>query len=187
MYELIYLAFKTDTTRVATYQLGRENGVGISDYLARAVGYRATHHLSHETKKPDGFKNFGIYCRFINEELGRFASRLKATPEPGGEGNMLDHTALLFGSASSAFHLSRNYPLLLIGGRKMGFTQGQYLTDGLGNEKHQATSGISTDAGWRAEMSYTELPLSNLYLTMLHKLGVEAKSFGGSTETLGEV
>ena len=125
MYELIYLAFKTDSTRVATYQFGRENGVGISDYLARAVGFKLTHQLSHETKKPDGYKNFGKYCRFINEELGRFATRLKETPEPGGEGNMLDHTALLFGSASSAFHLSRNYPLLLIGGGKLGVKHGQ--------------------------------------------------------------
>lgn len=187
MYELIYLAFKTDTTRIATYQLGRENGVGISDYLARAVGFKGTHYLSHETKKPDGYKNFGIYCRFINEELGRFASRLKATPEPGGDGNMLDNTALLFGSASSAFHLSRNYPLLLMGGRNMGFKHGQYLKYGQGNDKHQATAGISSDAGWRGEMNYTELPLSNLYLTMLHKLGVEAKTFGGSTETFSEV
>ena len=187
MYELIYLAFKTDTTRTVTYQLGRENGVGISDYLARAVGFKGTHYLSHETKKPDGYKNFGIYCRFINEELGRFAGRLKATPEPGGEGNMLDNTALLFGSASSAFHLSRNYPLLLLGGRNIGFKHGQYLKYGQGNDKHQSTAGISTDAGWRGEMNYTELPLSNLYLTMLHKLGVEAKSFGGSTETFSEV
>lgn len=187
MYELIYLAFKTDTTRIVTYQLGRENGVGISDYLARAVGFKGTHYLSHETKKPDGYKNFGIYCRFINEELGRFASRLKSTPEPGGDGNMLDNTALLFGSASSAFHLSRNYPLLLMGGRNMGFKHGQYLKYGQGNDKHQATAGISTDAGWRGEMSYTELPLSNLYLTMLHKLGVEVKTFGGSAETFSEV
>lgn len=187
MYELIYLAFKTDTTRTATYQLGRENGVGISDYLARAVGYRGAHYLSHETKKPEGYKNFGTYCRFINEELGRFASRLKATSEPGGEGSMLDNTALFFGSASSAFHLSRNYPLILMGGRNMGFKHGQYLKFGQGNDKQQATSGISSDAGWRGEMNYTELPLSNLYLTMLHKLGVEAKSFAGSTETLSEV
>ena len=187
MYELIYLAFKTDSTRVATYQFGRENGVCISDYLARAVGFKLTHQLSHETKKPDGYKNFGKYCRFINEELGRFATRLKNTPEPGGEGNMLDHTALFFGSASSAFHLSRNYPLLLIGGRKLGFKHGQYLRYGRGNEKNQSTSGISSDSGWRGEMSYTELPLSNLYLTMLHKLGVKADSFGGSSETLSEV
>jgi hypothetical protein len=187
MYELIYLAFKTDTTRTVTYQLGRENGVGISDYLARAVGFKGTHYLSHETKKPDGYKNFGIYCRFINEELGRFASRLKATPEPEGEGNMLDNTALLFGSASSAFHLSRNYPLILMGGRNMGFKHGQYLKYGQGNNKHQATAGISSDAGWRGEMNFSELPTANLYLTMLHKLGIEAKSFAGSTKTLSEV
>ena len=187
MYELIYLAFKTDTTRVATYQLGRENGVGISDYLGRAVGFKLTHQLSHATREPDGFKNFGTYCRFINDELGRLASRLKATPEPGGEGNMLDNTALFFGSASSAFHLSRNYPLLLFGGKNMGFRHGQYLKFGEGNDKNQATSGIANDSGWQAEMRYTELPLSNLYLTMLHKLGVEAKSFGGSTEALSGV
>jgi len=187
MYELIYLAFKTDSTRVATYQFGRENGVGISDYLARAVGFKLTHQLSHETKKPDGYKNFGKYCRFINEELGRFANRLKETPEPGGEGNMLDHTALLFGSASSAFHLSRNYPLLLIGGSKLGFKHGHFLKYGQGNETNQSTSGISSDSGWQGAMNYTELPLSNLYLTMLHKLGVETNSFGESSETLSEV
>ena len=50
MYELIYLAFKTDTTRVATYQFGRENGVGIGDYLARAVGFKLTHQLSMKQK-----------------------------------------------------------------------------------------------------------------------------------------
>ena len=184
MYELIYLAFKTDSTRVATYQLGRENGVGISDYLGRAVGFKLTHQLSHETKKPEGYKNFGTYCRFINDELGRFVSKLKATPEPGGDGNMLDNTSVLFGSASSAFHLSRNYPLLLFGGRNMGFEHGQYRTY---NSSNQATSGIANDSGWQAEMRDTELPLSNLYLSMLHKLGVETESFGGSTEPLSEV
>jgi hypothetical protein len=86
MFELIYLAFKTDSTRVATYQIGRENGVGRSDHLARAVGFNLAHQLSHETKNPDGWKNFGTYCRFLNEQYGRFVSKLKATPEPGGTG-----------------------------------------------------------------------------------------------------
>ena len=71
--------------------------------------------------------------------------------------------------------------------KNMGFKHGQYLKFGEGNDKNQATSGIANDSGWRAEMRYTELPLSNLYLTMLHNLGVEANSFGGSTETLREV
>ena len=107
MCELIYLAFKTDSTRVATYQLAKEVSKGISDYLARAVGLPMTHRLSHQVRRPDGWKNFGTFCRFISEEFGRFAGKLKATPEPAGEGNMLDNTLILFGSASSAFHLSR--------------------------------------------------------------------------------
>ena len=187
MYELIFLAFQTDLTRVATYQLGRENGVGVSDYLARAVGFNLTHQLSHKTKEPDGWKNFGTYLRFISDELGRFATKLKSTPEANGEGSMLDNTVLLFGSASSAFHLSRNYPLLLLGGKKIGFRHGQYLKYGQGNEDHQAGAGISTDAGWRGEMTWQEEPLSNLYLTILDRLRIPARGFGGSTSTLAEV
>jgi hypothetical protein len=187
MYELIYLAFKTDSTRVATYQLGRENGVGISDYLARAVGFNLTHQFTHATKEPGGWENFGKYMHFISEEFGRFASKLKATPEPGGDGSMLDNTLVFFGSASSAFHLSRNYPLILAGGKNMGFQHGQYLKYGSGNEDNQATSGITTDAGWRGDINFQELPLSNLYLTMLHKLGVETDHFADSTNTLVEV
>ena len=80
MFELIYLAFRTDSTRVATYQIGRENGVGRSDHLARAVGFNLSHQLSHDTKKPDGWKNFGIYCQFLNEEYARFLTRLQRTP-----------------------------------------------------------------------------------------------------------
>lgn len=102
MYSLIHLAFQTDSTRVAgTYQIGRENGIGISDHMSRAVGFPLAHQLTHETKKPDGWKNFGTYSRFLSEEVGRFAAKLKATPEPGGEGNMLDNTLILFGSASA--------------------------------------------------------------------------------------
>ena len=74
--------------------------------------------------------------------------------------------------------------LLLFGGRNMGFEHGHYRTY---NSSNQATSGIANDSGWQAEMRDAELPLSNLYLTMLHKLGVETESFGGSTEPLSEV
>jgi len=183
MYELIYLAFKTDSTRVATYQLGRENGVGISDYLARAIGFNLTHQLSHETKKPDGWKNFGLYCRFISEEFGRFATRLKETPEAAGNGNMLDNTVLFLGSASSSFHLSRNYPLILTGGNKLGFKHGQFLRYG----EESPDKLPQDDRAYRSEMNYQEMELSKLYVTMLQKLGVETDTFGGSTGTLAEV
>ncbi len=184
MFELIFLAFKTDSTRVVTYQFGRENGVGVSDYLARAIGFRQTHQLSHETKKPGGWENFGKYCRFLAEEYGRFLTRLKTTPEVGGQGSMLDNTLAFYGSASSAFHLSRNYPLILCGGSNLGFKHGEYRQYGTGDADHQENAGITTDKGWRSEMQHEEVPLSNLYITMLQRLGVETDAFGGSETTL---
>lgn len=179
MFELIYLAFKTDSTRVATYQIGRENGVGRSDHLARAVGFNLSHQLSHDTKKTDGWKNFGIYCQFLNEEYGRFLTKLKNTPEPAGQGTMLDNTLLLFGSASSAFHLSRNYPLILAGGKNMGFRHGRYI-----NRAGTKPQGGVWDGGrepWQKDATNEDVPLSNLFVTMLRRLGVEAESFSDST------
>ncbi len=186
MFELIYLAFKTDSTRVATYQIGRENGVGISDYLARAVGLNGAHGLSHDTKGPDGWKRFGTYCRFLNEEYGRFAGRLKETPEAGGDGNMLDNTLLLFGSASSAFHLSRNYPLILTGGKNMGFRHGQYLNYGPEKPAGGWWNGASPEP-WQRKVAHEDIPLSNLFVTMLQRLGVETSKFGDSTGTIADV
>ena len=69
----------------------------------------------------------------------------------------------------------------------MGFKHGQYLKYGQGNEDNQVDAGLQSDAGWAGEASYEELPLSNLYLTMLQRLGVETERFGGSKETLAEV
>ena len=185
MFELIYLAFTTDSTRVAAYQIGRENGVGVSDYLARAVGFNLTHQLTHETKNLGGWQNFGTYCRFLSEEYGRFAAKLKATAEPAGSGSMLDNTLLLFGSASSAFHLSRNYPLILAGGKNMGFKHGQYL-----NFAGEDQAGGAWEGGrepWQKEATREDIPLSNLYVTMLQKLGVETETFADSTGTLSDV
>lgn len=185
MFELIYLAFKTDSTRVATYQIGRENGVGKSDHLARAVGFNLAHHLSHETKNPDGWKNFGIYCRFLNEEYGRFALKLKQTPEPAGKGSMLDNTLLLFGSASSAFHLSRNYPLILTGGKNMGFKHGQYLN--LVGANAQAGAWDGRTEPWQKKATHIDKPLSNLFVTMLQGLGVSTEKFADSDGKVAEI
>ncbi len=185
MFELIFLAFKTDSTRVATYQIGRENGIGVSDYLARAVGFNLTHQLTHETKEPGGWKNFGTYCRFLSEEYGRFADKLKATAEAGGSGNMLDNTLLLFGSASSAFHLSRNYPLILTGGKNMGFKHGQYLNYAGDNQAGGAWNGGREP--WQQEATREDLPLANLFVTMLQRLGVATDRFADSTGTLADV
>ncbi len=187
MYELIYLAFLSDSTRVATFQLGRENGEGPHDLLSRAVGLGNAHALTHAVKKPNGWKNLGTYNRYQAEEFGRFAQRLKDTPEPTGKGNMLDNTFAMHGSASSSFHLSRNYPIISAGGKNLGFNNGRYLKFGKGNEDNQAGAGIVSDAGWRGKVQAEELPLAQLFVTILQRLGVETESFAGTTGTLSRV
>ena len=127
MYDLIYLAFLSDSTRVATFQLGRENGGGPHDMLSKAVDLGGAHGLTHAVKKKDGWKNLGTYNRYQAEEFGRFVSKLRNTAEPSGDGNMLDNTFAMHGSASSSFHLSRNYPIISAGGKNLGFSNGRYL------------------------------------------------------------
>ncbi|KLU06763.1 secreted protein containing DUF1552 [Rhodopirellula islandica] len=185
MLDMIYLAFKTDSTRVATYQIGRENGAGVSDRLARAVGFNLAHKLTHDTKNPGGWKNLGKYCRFLNEEFARFTTRLKETPEPAGTGSMLDNSLLLFGSASSAFHLSRNYPLVLAGGRNLGFQHGRYLN-------YAGADPIS--GAWRGgpepytkEIKQEDQPLTRVFVTMLQQLGMETDRFAGATGNFPEL
>jgi hypothetical protein len=169
MYELIYLAFLSDSTRVATFQLGRENGEGPHDLLSLAVGLGGAHGLTHDVKSPGGWQNLGTYNRYQAEEFGRFAQRLKDTPEPTGQGNMLDNTLAMHGSASSSFHLSRNYPIISAGGKNLGFTNGRYLKFGKGKPEVE------------------ELPLSKFFVTVLQRLGMETDSFGGQTGTLSGV
>jgi hypothetical protein len=184
MYELIYLAFVSDSTRVATFQLGRENGEGPHDLLSKAVGLNGAHGLTHAVKQPEGWKNLGTYNRYQAEEFGRFAQRLKDTPEPTGNGNMLDNTFAMHGSASSSFHLSRNYPIISAGGKNLGFTNGRYLKFGRGNEDNQSGAGIDTDAGWQDEVRVEEEPLALLFITLLQRFGIETDSFAGITGTL---
>ncbi len=187
MYELIYLAFLSDSTRVATFQLGRENGEGPHDLLSKAVGLGGAHGLTHAVKQPDGWKNLGTYNRYQAEEFGRFVRKLKDTREPNGDGTMLDNTFAMHGSASSSFHLSRNYPIISAGGKNLGFTNGRYLKFGKGNEDNQAGAGIDTDAGWTGEIKVEEQPLALLFVTLLQRFGVETDSFAGVTGTLNRI
>ena len=185
MFGLMFLALQTDSTRVVTYQIGRENSVGISDYLSRAIGFPLAHQLSHETKNPGGWKNFGVYCRFLSEELHRFLDKLAVTPEAGGDGYMLDNTLVLFGSASSAFHLSRNYPLLLFGADNMGCQHGRYLNYAGANVFGGSWSGGTEP--WQRDFDYEDQPLANLYVRMLQRLGVDAETFADSTGALADI
>ena len=83
-------------------------------------------------------------------EFGRFVKKLKDTPEPTGKGNMLDNTLAMHGSASSSFHLSRNYPIVSAGGSNLGFNNGRYLQYvNLLEDGSLPGAGVISDSGWR--------------------------------------
>lgn len=187
MYELIYLSFLSDSTRVATFQLGRENGEGPHDLLSKAVDLGKAHALTHDVKKPNGWQNLGTYNRYQASEFGRFVQKLRNTPEPDGHGNMLDNTFAMHGSASSSFHLSRNYPIISAGGKNLGFRNGRYLKFGTGNEDNQAGAGITSDSGWQSQVKVEEEPLAALFVTILQRMGIDTDSFAGHSGTLSRV
>jgi len=161
MYDLIYLAFATDSTRVASYMIGGFSR-GVAWAFPQSVGLKGDwHEISHQANNDGGAVRLGKFDRFLSTQFSYFLRRLKETPE--GDGNMLDNTLLLYGSSNYNTHDNTNYPLILAGGGKLGFQHGRLR-------------------------KYTdETPLANLYLTMLQSLGAAETNFADSTATMPEL
>ncbi|MFT7643704.1 MAG: hypothetical protein ACI9G1_005470, partial [Pirellulaceae bacterium] len=107
------------------------------------------------------YENLGRFDQFLAKQLSYFLTRLKETPE--GSGNLLDRTLVFYGSSNSKTHNNTNYPLVLAGGNGLGMKHGQYLRFG------------------------PETPLSNVFVTMLDKLGVPSEKFADSTSDMSEL
>lgn len=164
MYDLIFLAFQTDSTRVATYQLGNMNGAtSIAGKFPQLLGLSDNmHKLAHDARKSDeGAEPLGRWHLFLTQQLAYFIRRLKETPE--GDGSLLDSTVILYGSSNSQTHVNLNYPLLLAGGSDLGLAHGSFRQFG------------------------EDVPLSNLFVTLLGSLGTNTEAFGDSTGALTEV
>jgi len=157
MYDLMYLAFKSDITRVATYQLASEGGTAPTNNLSKQLGIaKDLHQLSHSAAKDaDGFKDWGQWDQFVASQLAYFIKRLKDTPE--GDGTLLDRCLIFQGAATSRVHDNTNYPLLLAGGKKMGHKAGQFVNY---DEEKQV--------------------LSNLFVSIANSMDVPLESFGDS-------
>lgn len=157
MYDLVYLAFRTDSTRFATLMLESESSHDseLWNYATYALGYKgATHDIAH--KRPDDYS--GLWDKWRAEQHAYFLQRLKDTPE--GDGNMLDTTCVLWGSSHPhASHSTQNYPLQLAGGGKLGF-------------KHGNLHSFEGDA---------KVPMANLFVSMLNAFDVPVQSFADST------
>jgi len=127
MYDLMYLAFKADITRVATYQIASEGGTAPTNNLSKQIGMgKDLHQLSHSAAKTnDGFRDWGLWDQFVARQLAYFLKRMKDTKE--GDGTMLDRCLVFQGAATSRVHDNTNFPLILAGGRRMGHKAGQFV------------------------------------------------------------
>lgn len=161
IYDLQFLAFQTDLTRISTYQIG-SYGPSRARTFPGVLGLKPDWHgLAHAAGKKGGPENIGRFDQFLAENLARFLTRLKETPE--GDGNLLDRTLVLYGSSNSRTHQNRNYPLLLAGGSGLGLKHNQYLHF---SEK---------------------TPMSNLFVSMLKALDVPEDRFVDSTGAVEEI
>ncbi len=159
MFDLIALAFDADITRSIAFMLNREDGMGISDTFPLKLGLSKTHHnLSHATDA-EGQLDFAKYDLFLSQQLAHFFGQLNTYQDR--QGSVLDNTIVLYGSGASTTHTSRNLPTLVAGGANMGLKHGVYWRNG-------------------------ETRMSNMYLSILHSLGVEEESFSDSTGTLSD-
>jgi hypothetical protein len=153
-FDLIHLALQTDSSRLVTLQLLGTSGV------PPIPGVSQGHHdLSHHGKDPTKIAQLKILEVEKLKVLRTFLTQLKETQEDGD--SLLDRTMVFFSSnlADASKHSVKNMPVLLAGG---GFKHGQHLAFDQENN----------------------LPLSNLFVSMLQRMDIEADSFGSSTGTL---
>jgi hypothetical protein len=163
MYDLLFVALQTDSTRFATFQTESENSSQseLWNFATYALGYKgATHDIAH--KRPKDFS--GQWDQWRNKQHAYFLQRLKDAKE--GDGNMLDNTVVLWGCGHPhASHSTHNYPIQLAGGNKLGFKHGQ-LHKFVGEKK---------------------VPLSNLFVSMLNAVDVPTQKFADSTGEMTEL
>jgi BMFP domain-containing protein YqiC len=157
MYDLVRLAFETDSTRAVTLML---NSVGTP--VVQIAGEAITdsyHNLSHHGMAEEKLRQLRVIDEWHVRLLADLLAGLKAARE-GGE-TLLDRTAVLYGSnlGDANAHSTTNLPVLLAGG---GFRHGRHLA-------------------FDRTRNY---PLPNLFVSVLQRMGIEAASFGPSTGTM---
>ena len=157
MYELMALSYQANITRVITFMVSRE----VSNRTYTQVGVTDGHHaISHHQNRAEKMaKNVLIQTFNVNQFKG-FLEKLKSMPD--GDGSLLDHTLLLYGSNMSNSNAHDHFPLpnLVVGGAAGKMKGGRHL-------------------------KYADhTPMTNLLVTMLDKVGVKQETLGDSTGTL---
>ena len=153
MFDLQVLAMQGDVTRVITFQLARET----SNRTYPEIGVSDPHHpLSHHGNDPAKIERMSKINAFHVSLFAEYLVKLKATKE--GNGTLLDHSLILYGSGigNPNLHDHTNLPILVAGGAAGGMKGGRHL-------KYAKPT-----------------PLANLHLTLLDKVGVHLDSFADS-------
>ena len=162
MFDLQVLAFRGDITRVTTFQLARET----SNRTYPEAGVTDPHHpLSHHGNDPKKIAKMAQINRFHVSLFAEFLQKLAATED--GDGSLLDHSLLLYGSGmgNPNLHDHTDLPIVVAGGAAGGMQGGRHIR------------------------YKNPTPLANLHLTLLDKVGVTLDKFGdsnGSVDALFE-
>lgn len=151
MYDMLLLAFQTDTTRIATYMTGTAGSNRTFPEIGITEGH---HHLSHHKGNEEWAEKIRLIDRFHTERFARFVQRMADTPE--GEASLLDHCMILHGSGicDGNRHNHENLPIIMAGNAAGRFKTGRLIT-------HES-----------------ETPMCSLYLTMLREMGCDVAEFG---------
>jgi len=160
MYDLLALAYQTNVTRVFTFMVAREE----SNKTYPQVGVHDGHHAtSHHQNKPEKLEKLVKIQHYHIGLFARFLQKLKSTPD--GDGSLLDHSVLLYGSNMSNSNVHNHFPLpnLLVGG------------------------GAGTLKGGRHLRYEDHTPMTNLLLSAMDKVGIHQETLGDSTGRLAEV
>lgn len=184
MFDLIVLALRTDMTRVVTYMNGSEgNGLAIPE-----IGItQARHNLSHHNGDPLILERLAKSDAFIMQQFAHFLDELREIKD--GDEPLLDRTMVLFGSGMSYghSHCNSNLPILLAGGGGLGLKHGQHIDY---NRPHLKQDYTLDYEEWRSLCGKPKdgnARLSNLMLTMLQKMEVNAETFVDSLGPVSEL
>ena len=155
MFDLMVLGMQVDLTRVMTYMMAREDGLGLGENFPKlALGLPRGHHAISHDKSTNHWQEWGRYDQWLTKQFAYFLDRMKNTTDEYG--SLLENTLIMYGSACSTTHNAVNYPLVLAGGKSMGVKHGVY-------EKYN-----------------DKVPMSNLFVNMLNTLGIETEQFSDS-------
>ncbi len=161
MYDMMVLAFQTDTTRVSTFLLGHDGDNRSFGQIGIAEGH---HDLTHHQNNEERMAKVALIDKWYVERFAAFLRKMEATKDVDGR-SLLHNSRIVYGSgnADGNRHSHDNLPVVLAGGGGGLLTPGRYV-------KHEGK------------------PMSNLFLSLADQVGVKGlERFGDSTGRLGNV